>query len=120
MMLFDMLMKGPDSFWKRKFHAEEIRRNKAEADLAYYKDSLEQMEQDRNRLSERDICQYRAIEAMNKEIENLKRTVSEKEQENTLLRDALRSERELSTTLRMNSTLWANLKERRAENGEAG
>lgn len=117
MILFDLLMRGPDSYWKRRCHAEEIRKNKAEADLSYYRDTCEQMEEDRNKLSERDIMQYRAIEAMNKEIDKLKKDLKEtqdrlldKDREIILLHEALRSERDLSAALRTNSRLWENLK----------
>ena len=101
MILFDFLMRGPDSYWKRRCHAEEIRKNKAEADLKYFQDTCEQLEEDRNRLSERDICQYRAIDTYNKEI--------------VLLHEALRSERDLSAALRTNSKLWENIRQQAKE-----
>ncbi|MBP5461215.1 MAG: hypothetical protein J6Y20_03730 [Lachnospiraceae bacterium] len=122
MILFDFLMRGPDSYWKRRCHAEEIRKNKAEADLKYFQDTCEQLEEDRNRLSERDICQYRAIDTYNKEIARLRKELDEKEQiisskdkEIVLLHEALRSERDLSAALRTNSKLWENIRQQAKE-----
>ena len=120
MILFDMIMKGPDSYWKRRFHAEEIRRRAAEADRDYYKDSFTEQEKDLHRLSERDIGQYHAIETMNKEIARLKdelekanMQISGKDKEIVLLHEALRTERDANQTLKTNSKLWENIKKER-------
>lgn len=122
MILFDMLMKGPDSFWKRKYHAEEIRRRSAEADRDYYKDSFEEQEKDLHRLSERDIGQYHAIEVLNKEIGRLREEldkaqlqISGKDKEILLLHEALRSERDTNAALKTNSRLWENIRRETVE-----
>ena len=127
MIIFDMIMRGPDSYWKRRCHAEEIRKNKAEADLKYFQDTCEQLTEDRNRLSERDIGQYHAIEVLNKEIEKLRKDLKaaqdkilDKDREIVLLHEALRSERELNASLRTNSKLWENIRGERIATAPAG
>ena len=127
MIIFDMIMRWPDSYWKRRCHAEEIRKNKAEADLKYFQDTCEQLTEDRNRLSERDIGQYHAIEVLNKEIEKLRKDLKaaqdkilDKDREIVLLHEALRSERELNASLRTNSKLWENIRGERIATAPAG
>ena len=117
MFLFDWIMKVPDTYWKREYNAERIRREKAESDAAYYKQTNEQLEEDRNRLSEKDICQAHAIDVFNREIDTMRAELAEKDKaieskdrEIVLLHEALRSERDLSTVLKTNSRLWERVK----------
>lgn len=117
MILIDILMKPVDSYWRTRYHAEEIRRRSAEADLNYYRDSYEEQEKDLHRLSERDIGQYHAIETMTREIARLKDELEKaqgqlrgREQEISLLHEALRTERAARETMKMNAKLWEQIK----------
>ena len=118
MILFDWLMKAPDSYWKRQWKAEEIRRKAAEADRDYYAGTYDNMVDELDRISEQDLGQYHAIALMEKEIsklhgemDKLNKSISDKEREIVLLHEALRTERELTASLRMNSKLWENIKQ---------
>lgn len=117
MIIVDWIMRPADSYWKRQWKAEEIRRKAAEADAKCFRDTNDQLVETRNVLSERDIKQAMAIAALNREIQRLKdeldaaqKTIEGKDKEILLLHEALRSERDLSAALRTNSKLWENIK----------
>jgi len=118
MLLFDWLMRGPDSYWKKQFNAERIRRQRAEADAKCYKDEADYNHESLSILTDRDLKQSRAIETYNKEIaslkagtEKLRETIAGKDREISMLQEALRSERDLNAALRTNSKLWENIKQ---------
>lgn len=110
MMLFDMIMKGPDSYWKRRYHAEEIRRNRAEADLRYSESIREEQEKDLAMLTRRDVGQAKAIEAFNREREDLRQEIKQRDDEIRMLRECLRAEKEANKALRTSTVLWEQLK----------
>lgn len=117
MILIDWLLKPIDTYWRTKFHAEEIRANKATADLKYAEAIRAEQEKDLAALSERDIKQARAIAAYNREIEELELLVDKKtaeierlDREISVLKEALRAERTAQDALRMNARLWEQIK----------
>ena len=117
MILIDWLLKPIDTFWRAKFHAEEIRANKASADLKYSESVRSEQEKNLAVLTERDMKQARAITAYNREIEELKLLVDKKtaeieqrDREISVLKEALRSERTAQDALRMNAKLWEQIK----------
>ena len=118
MILFDMLMKAPDSYWKRQYRAGEIRRKAAEADAKCYRDQADYNYESLGVESERSLKQARAIDAyireigkLNEAIEALQKTIADKDKEIGLLHEALRTERDLTAALKMNGKLWENLKQ---------
>lgn len=120
MIFFDWLMKAPDSYWKRQWKAEEIRRKAAEADAKMYRDQSDYNYESLGVESERSLKQARAIEAYNREIAQLRKDMDElmkvisgKDKEIALLHEALRTERDLTAALKMNGKLWENIKEAR-------
>lgn len=122
MLIVDMLMRPADSYWKKQYNAEKIRRQRAEADAKCYKDEADYNHESLALLSDRDLKQARAIEAYNKEIAALKqeleakeRSITDKDREIVLLHEALRSERDLSAALRTNSRLWESIKQQARE-----
>lgn len=117
MLIVDWIMRPADSYWRKQYNAERIRRQRAEADAKCYKDEADYTSESLGLLSERDLKQARAIEAFNREIQRLKdeldaaqKTIEGKDKEILLLHEALRSERDLSAALRTNSRLWENIK----------
>lgn len=122
MLIVDMLMRPADSYWRKQFKAEEIRRKAAEADRDYYAGTYDNMVAELDRISEQDLGQYHAIALMEKEIAKLKeemdklnKTISDKDREIVLLHEALRTERELTAALKTNSRLWENIKQQKVE-----
>ena len=106
MFLFDWIMKVPDSYWKKEWNAERIRRQRAEADAKCYKDEADYTNESLGLLSDRDMKQARAIDAMNREILGIRKELSEayakiesQEREILLLHEALKSERKLNKVL---------------------
>ena len=117
MIIVDWIMRPADSYWKKQYNAERIRRQRAEADAKCYRDEADYNHESLGILSERDMKQARAIEAFNREIQRLRdeldaaqKTIEGKDKEILLLHEALRSERDLSAALRTNSRLWENIK----------
>ena len=126
MILFDMIMRAPDSYWKRQHKAEELKRKSAEADLSYYRGTCDNQQKDLDRLSERSFLQSRAIDAQVQEIqklkddmEALKQKLKERDNEIGLLHEALRTERDLNAALRTNSKLWDSLKQKTVKEAQA-
>lgn len=117
MILIDWLLKPIDTYWRTKFHAEEIRANKATADLKYAEAIRAEQEKDLAALSERDIKQARAIAAFTQEVKGLRAQIArerleleQRDREIEVLREALRSERAAQETMRMNARLWEQIK----------
>ena len=106
MFLFDLIMKAPDSYWKKEYNAERIRRQKAEADAKYYKDEADYTNESLGLLSDRDMKQARAIDALNKKLIDVRKELSDayakldsQDKEIMLLHEALKSERNLNKVL---------------------
>jgi archaellum component FlaC len=117
MILFDLIMKAPDSYWKRRFHEEEIKRRRAEADARYFQDTGDDLREKLGIVSERDCKQASAISEYNKEIQRLKddvetliKDLESKQREIDTLREALRAEREARRVLSISNRLWEQLK----------
>lgn len=117
MFLVDAILKPVDSYWRTRYHAEEIRANKATADLRYSEGVRREQERDLAALSERDVKQARAISAFTREAEELKaeterlhEVLREREREIDTLREALRSERTARDALKTNARLWEKIK----------
>lgn len=117
MMLIDWLLKPIDTYWRRRFHAEEIRANRAAADLRYTESIFKEQEKDLAALTERDVKQARAISAFTQEVEGLRAQIArerleleQRDREIEVLREALRSERAAQETMRMNARLWEQIK----------
>lgn len=121
MRIVDLIMRGPDSYWKAQFKAEEIKRKYQEADAECFRKLNESMKQDLDRLSDRALLQSRAIDGLTKENEKIKAAFEKyageqkekliaKDKEIGMLHEALRTERELNAALRTNSRLWENIK----------
>lgn len=117
MILFDLIMKAPDSYWKRRFHEEEIKRRRAEADARYFQDTGEDLREKLGIVSERDCKQASAISGYNKELsrlqselESAKAEAEAKQREIDTLREALRAEREARRVLSISNRLWEQLK----------
>ena len=125
MILFDMIMKGPDSYWKKQYNAERIRRQRAEANAKCFQDEADYEHESVALLSDKNLKQARALDAFCKEIEDSRKKVQEmqkeleaKNREIALLHEALRSERDMNSTLRTNSKLWENLKKETVKHAE--
>jgi len=110
MFLVDVIMRPADSYWKKQFRAEEIRRRRAEVDAKYADDMRKIQEDDLALLSERDCKQAMAIETMNKEIARLQKLNEQQEAEIRMLRECLQSERTANAALKTNSRLWEQIK----------
>ena len=117
MVLFDLIMRPADSYWKRQWKAEEIRRKSAEADLDYWRGTCENQKEDLAQRTERAFLQSRALDTLAKEIEKLKKElvakdadISIKDREIGLLHEALRTERDLNAAMKTNGKLWDSIK----------
>ena len=106
MFIFDLIMKAPDSYWKKEYNAERIRRQKAEADAKCYKDEADYTNESLGLLSDRDMKQARAIDALNKKLIDVRKELSDayakldsQDKEIMLLHEALKSERKLNKVL---------------------
>lgn len=106
MFLFDWIMKVPDSYWKKEWNAERIRRQRAEADAKCYKDEADYTNESLGLLTDRDMKQARAIDALNKKLIDVRKELSDayakldsQDKEIMLLHEALKSERKLNKVL---------------------
>ena len=115
MMLVDVLLKPVDSYWRKQYNLERVKRQRAEADAKYATDTMEEQEKNLDRLTRRDVGQARAIEAYNREREELQKELAEKDAEIAMLRECLRSERAAVEALKSNRLLWEQLKARAKE-----
>ena len=113
MWIVDTILKPADTYWKKQYNAERIRRQRAEADAKCYKDEADYQAESIALLTDRDLKQSRAIEAYNKEVAQLKadvekerQRVQDKEHEIDLLNQALRAEREAKEQYRTSQRLW--------------
>ena len=113
MILFDMLMRGPDSYWKKQYNAEAIRRRSAEADAKMYKDIADLQEHDLDEFTRKTVGQSVAVELLNKKIAELEQkiaaqasTIENRDREIAVLRDALQSERDARAALKTSNRLW--------------
>ena len=109
-MLFELMLKPIDTYWKKQFRAEEIRRRRAEVDAKYADDMRKYQEEDLALLSERDRKQALAIEAMNRELDRLRKLTEQQEAEIRMLRECLQSERTANAALKTNARLWEQIK----------
>ena len=114
MILFDMIMKPADSYWKKRCHADEIQRRAAEVDRNYYKYQSEDQQEKLHVLSERDIGQYHAIEVLNQRIRELEQKLEAKDKELAAAQELLAAERRASKAWQMNEKLWSEIKGARA------
>ncbi len=111
-MLFDLMMKPIDSYWKKRFHAEEIKRRAAEADATCYRYRSQDLEEKVNVLSERDIGQYHAIEVLNRKIAELEKAVADRDKDLQTAHELLAAERRASKAYALSEKLWEERKER--------
>lgn len=112
MMIFDMLMKPVDSYWKQRFHAEEIKRRAAEADAKYYKYQADDTQEKLHVLSERDIGQYHAIEVLNRKISEQQQIIEQMDRDLGMARELLAAERRASKAYQLSERLWEERRER--------
>ena len=124
MILFDMLMRGPDSYWKKQYNAESIKRRSAEADAKMYKDIAEMQEHDLDEFTRKTVGQGVAVELLNKKIAELEQTIAgqattieHRDREIAVLREALQSERDARAALKTSNRLWEE--QRKAVTGKA-
>lgn len=113
MGVFDLILAPADTYWKKQYNAEKIRRQRAEANEKYATDTMDEQEKNLDLLTRRDVGQARAIEAMNAEILRLKAElekarsdVAERDERIALLYDALHAERDARAALKTSQRLW--------------
>lgn len=113
MILVDMILKPLDSYWKKQYTAEKIRRQRAEANEKYANDTLEEQERSLDLLSRRDVGQAHAIETLNREIVRLKneladanKTIDARDEKIAVLWEALHAERDARAALKTSNRLW--------------
>jgi len=117
MLIVDCILKPVDSYWKRQYNTERIRKESALADAKCSRGFMDEQEKQLDLLHEKCVAQSRAIEAMNLErealngrIRALETEVKNREKEIDLLRDTVRAEREAKAALKTNARLWESLK----------
>ena len=110
-MLIDMILRPVDTYWKKQFHAEEIKRRKAEADASYYRQEADYTNESNAILMDRDMKQSRAIEAYTKQVAELEQKLKERDFELANLREMLATERRASKAYQMAERLWESAKE---------
>ena len=117
MLIIDCILKPVDSYWKRQYNTERIRKESALADARCSRGFMDEQEKQLDLLHEKCVAQSRAIEAMNREREALHGKINaleaearNRDREIDLLREALRSEREAKAALKTNARLWENIK----------
>ena len=121
MILFDLIMKPADSYWKKQYNSERVKRQRAEADAKCYKDEADYNNETVALLSDRDLKQARAIEAYNKQIEEMRQQLKQRDHELQeraneirMLKETLAAERRASKVYQMTEKLWNEVKEARA------
>jgi len=106
MILVDAILKPADTYWKKQYNAERIRRQRAEADAKCYKDEADYTSESLAIVSDRELKQARAIEAYNKEVTELKQRLKDRETELSMTRQLLDAERRASKAYQLSERLW--------------
>lgn len=100
-MLFDLLMKPVDSYWKRQYRAEKMRRERAETNQRFAETKLRYQEEDAEKILVKDAAQVKTIDACMKdrqqlldEIELLHGEIDRMDREMELMRETIRAHRD--------------------------
>ena len=106
-MVFDLIMKPADSFWKKKYKQEAALRRRAEVNAHWADETLRCQEDDVKLMIERDVGQAKAIEALTKDRQALQDRIAELETELerrdktiSMLREMVRAERDAKLALK--------------------
>lgn len=114
MFLVDAILKPADTYWKKQYNAEKIRRMKAEADAKCYKDEADYTNESLALLSDRDLKQSRAIDAYTRQVAELEQKLKERDREITMIREVLAAERRASRVYAMTEKLFETVAKKEA------
>jgi hypothetical protein len=115
MFIVDALLKPVDTYWRTRYHAEEIRANKASADLKYAEAIREEQERQIATLTESDLKQRTALDAFAKEVEALRQQLKERDHELQMTREVLAAERRASRVYAMTERLFETVAKKEAQ-----
>ena len=117
MKIVDWALKPVDSYWKKRFKAEQRLRRYAEANATCAAGFREQAEEELREKSDKLAMQAMTIQAYEKEIaalgrekDDMLRALEEKRREVSLMEETIRALKEARSADKTNARLWKNAK----------